>query len=215
MNDYPHPILAKEGWLYITLSIVIAIIVFLVGNFWIALPFILIAIFVIQFFRDPKRIIPSDVNVLLSPADGKVICVEPCYDSYQEVDALKISIFMNVFNVHSNRSPVDGKVLDMKYFPGKFVNADFDKASTENERNALILELSNKDKITVVQIAGLVARRILCYTKIGSLLSRGERFGFIRFGSRVDIYLPFKYKPLVSIGQNIKATETIIARLEE
>lgn len=215
MNDYPHPILAKEGWLYIALSIIIASVAYIAGNFWIALPFILIAIFVIQFFRDPKRVIPNDTNVLLSPADGKVICIEPCYDSYQEADALKISIFMNVFNVHSNRSPVDGKVLDIKYFPGKFVNADFDKASTENERNALILELSNQDKITVVQIAGLVARRILCYTKVGSMLSRGERFGFIRFGSRVDVYLPFKYKPLVSIGQNVKATETIIAKLEE
>ena len=212
MNNYPHPILAKEGWLYIALSIAVAVIVFLIGNFWIALPFILIALFIIQFFRDPKRTIPNEADVLLAPADGRVICVETCYDSYQKVDALKISIFMNVFNVHSNRSPFEAKVLDVKYFPGKFVNADFDKASTENERNALILELPNQDKITVVQIAGLVARRILCYTKVGNLLSRGERFGFIRFGSRVDVYLPLKYKPLVSIGQKVKATETIIAK---
>ena len=214
MKYYPHPILAKEGWFYICLSIVVAIIVSSY-NIWIGIPFILIAVFVIQFFRDPPRVIPKDPNIILSPADGKVICVEPCRDVYQGVEFLKISIFMNVFNVHSNRCPADGHVEKLTYIPGKFVNADFDKASVENERNAMILSLSNGNKITVVQIAGLVARRILCYTSIGSFLTRGQRYGFIRFGSRVDVYLPLNYKPCVTIGQKVKATEDIIAKLED
>jgi phosphatidylserine decarboxylase len=184
------------------------------GNFWIALPFILISIFIIQFFRDPKREIPGDAAAILSPADGKVICVEQSMDVYQNKEALKISIFMNVFNVHSNRSPVDGEVISLQYYPGKFVNADFDKASTENERNAMIIKTADNQKITVVQVAGLIARRILCYTQVGNILSRGERYGFIRFGSRVDVYLPLNTKILVTIGQNIKATETIIAKLD-
>lgn len=214
MKYYPHPILAREGWLYIILSIIVALVVYYFTNFWVTIPFIFIALFVIQFFRDPKREIPNDSNVVLAPADGKVICVEQSTDVYQNVSALKISVFMNVFNVHSNRSPVDGEVIDLQYIPGKFVNADFDKASVENERNAMVLQLSNGLKITVVQIAGLVARRILCYTKVGNILARGERYGFIRFGSRVDLYLPLDAKPLVSIGQKVKATETILAKLE-
>lgn len=213
MRHYPHPILAKEGWFYIALSCIIAVILLMV-SFWVAVPFILIAIFVIQFFRDPAREIPDEHNILVSPADGKVICVEQCYDVYQKRDATKISIFMNVFNVHSNRSPADGHVEQVTYVPGKFINADFDKASTENERNAIILKLPNHDRITFVQIAGLVARRILCYTTIGQNLTRGERYGFIRFGSRVDIYVPLNYRPCVSIGQKVKASSDIIARFD-
>jgi phosphatidylserine decarboxylase len=212
---YPHPILAKEGWFYIILSLVLSALVYKVSNFWVALPFFLISIFIIQFFRDPKRNVPLGDNLILSPADGKVICIEPTYDVYQNKDALKVSIFMNVFNVHSNRSPALGEIVDMKYFAGKFVNADFDKASTENERNAMVLQLPNQHRITVVQIAGLVARRILCYTRTGNWLRAGERYGFIRFGSRVDLYLPLDYQPMVTLGQKVKATETIIAKFEE
>ena len=215
MRHYPHPILAREGWLFIAISLIISLTILISTNFWIALPFVLISIFVIQFFRDPPRTIPQDANVVLSPADGKIICIEPMEDPYQKIPSIKISVFMNVFNVHSNRSPVDGKVLDVQYVAGSFINADFDKASTENERNAIIMQLSSGQKISVVQIAGLIARRILCYTNIGAELSRGQRYGFIRFGSRVDIYLPITAKPLVSIGQNVSATETILARLEE
>lgn len=214
MKYYPHPILAKEGWPFIAISLFVTLLIYYLGNFWIALPFILISIFIIQFFRDPKREIPGDAAAILSPADGKVICVEQSMDVYQNKEALKISIFMNVFNVHSNRSPVDGEVISLQYYPGKFVNADFDKASTENERNAMIIKTADNQKITVVQVAGLIARRILCYTQVGNILSRGERYGFIRFGSRVDVYLPLNAKILVTIGQNIKATETIIAKLD-
>ncbi|RTL10567.1 MAG: phosphatidylserine decarboxylase [Neisseriaceae bacterium] len=214
MKHYPHPSFAKEGWPFIGLSVGLALVILWLTNFIAALPFILIAAFVVQFFRDPPRTIPQDAGAILSPADGKVICIEKAFDDYQQVEALKISVFMNVFNVHSNRSPVDGEVLDVQYFAGKFVNADFDKASTENERNAVIVKMTNGQKITFVQVAGLVARRILCYTKAGEWLKRGERYGFIRFGSRVDLYLPLNAIPLVSIGQKVKATETILAKVD-
>ncbi len=214
MKHYPHPSFAKEGWSFIAISVGIAIFVLWLTNIVAALPFIIIAAFVVQFFRDPARTIPQDPNVVLSPADGKIIAIEETHDAYQNVAALKISVFMNVFNVHSNRSPVDGQVLDVQYFAGKFVNADFDKASTENERNAVIVRLASGQKITFVQVAGLIARRILCYTKPGDLLKRGERYGFIRFGSRVDVYLPVSATPLVSIGQKVKATETILAKID-
>lgn len=213
MKHYPHPKFAKEGWLFIAISSFLALSVLFLAGLIPALPFILVAAFVLQFFRDPARTIPQDENIILSPADGKVICIEKATDPYQNVEALKISVFMNVFNVHSNRSPVDGEVVDVQYFKGKFVNADFDKASTENERNAVVVRLNNGVKITFVQVAGLIARRILCYTKVGSWLKRGERYGFIRFGSRVDLYLPLDVIPLVTIGQKVKATETILAKL--
>lgn len=214
MKHYPHPSFAKEGWPFIGLSVGLALVILWLTNFIAALPFILIAAFVVQFFRDPPRTIPQDAGAILSPADGKVICIEKAFDDYQQVEALKISVFMNVFNVHSNRSPVDGEVIDVQYFAGKFVNADFDKASTENERNAVIVKMTNGQKITFVQVAGLVARRIFCYTKTGEWLKRGERYGFIRFGSRVDLYLPLNATPLVSIGQKVKATETILAKVD-
>ena len=214
MKHYPHPSFAKEGWPFIAISVGLALLILWLTNLIAALPFILIAAFVVQVFRDPPRTIPEDANVILSPADGKIICIEQAHDVYQDVQALKISVFMNVFNVHSNRAPADGEVLDVQYFAGKFVNADFDKASTENERNAVILRMSNGQRITFVQVAGLIARRILCYTKPGEWLKRGERYGFIRFGSRVDVYLPLNATPLVSIGQKVKATETILARID-
>lgn len=214
MKHYPHPKFAKEGWLFIGISSALALAVLWLTNAVMALPFILIAIFVLQFFRDPAREIPQEENAIISPADGKIIAIEQVNDPYQNVDSLKISVFMNVFNVHSNRSPVDGEVVDVQYFSGKFLNADFDKASLENERNAVVVKMNNGYRITFVQVAGLIARRILCYTKPGAWLKRGERYGFIRFGSRVDLYLPLAAKPLVTIGQKVKATETILATLD-
>ncbi|MGZ5074007.1 MAG: phosphatidylserine decarboxylase, partial [Usitatibacter sp.] len=129
------------------------------------------------------------------------------------VEALKVSVFMNVFNVHSNRSPVDATVKDVVYNKGMFVNASFDKASSDNERNALILRMEDGTELSCVQIAGLIARRILCYAKPGDRLTRGQRYGFIRFGSRVDLYLPLGSKPRVAIGDKVKATSTVIAEL--
>jgi phosphatidylserine decarboxylase len=120
---------------------------------------------------------------------------------------------MNVFNVHSNRSPVDGTITKVEYFPGKFVNADLDKASTENERNAVVVSADNGAVVTFVQVAGLIARRILCYVAVGDRLARGQRYGFIRFGSRVDVYLPLTARPTVAVGDKVSATETVLAEL--
>ncbi|MDB5798162.1 MAG: phosphatidylserine decarboxylase family protein [Paucimonas sp.] len=212
MNNYPHPILAREGWLHIGLALAVALVVTAFAGAW-SLPFWLIAVFVIQFFRDPPRVVPTDPKAVLSPADGRIVVVEKAHDPYANRESLKISVFMNVFNVHSNRSPVDGKLETVQYFAGKFVNADLDKASIENERNALVITAANGHTVTCVQVAGLIARRILCYAKPGDSLARGQRYGFIRFGSRVDVYLPLTARPTVTVGDKVSATETVLAEL--
>lgn len=210
LNNYPHPIIAREGWPYLAIAFGIALVVS-IFSMPISIPFWIIALFVLQFFRDPARVIPQQPNAVLSPADGRIVVVEKAHDPYAGREALKISVFMNVFNVHSNRAPVDGDIVNVQYFPGKFVNADLDKASTENERNALTITASNGQTVTCVQVAGLIARRILCYVKTGDSLRRGQRYGFIRFGSRVDVYLPLSAKPKVAVGDKVSATETILA----
>ena len=212
MKNYPHPIIAREGWPYLTASLVVSILVTWFFGWW-SIPFWIVYFFILQFFRDPPREIPQGAADVLCPADGKVIVVGNATDPYRNVEALKISIFMNVFNVHSQRSPVDGVVKDVKYAKGLFVNASFDKASSDNERNALILRLDDGTEISCVQVAGLIARRILCYVKPGDRLTRGQRYGFIRFGSRVDIYLPPESKPRVAIGDSVKASATLLAEL--
>lgn len=210
MNNYPHPIIAREGWRYLSLVFALALVMTYLVGIW-SIPFWIIALFVLQFFRDPARVIPQKENVVLSPADGRVVVVEKVRDPYVNREALKISVFMNVFNVHSNRSPVDGKIENIQYFPGKFVNADLDKASLENERNVLIINANNNQTITCVQVAGLIARRILCYVQAGDALTRGQRYGFIRFGSRVDVYLPLTATPKVVVGDKVSATTSILA----
>jgi len=215
MNHYPHPIIAREGWPFLAGSIVIAILATVfIGDFIAFLTWI-IALFVLQFFRDPPREIPQEAGIVLSPADGRVIKVERTQDPYGQREAILVSVFMNVFNVHSNRSPVDGKVEKIQYFPGKFVNADLDKASLENERNAVVLTTNDGQTVTFVQVAGLIARRILCYIHVGDILARGQRYGFIRFGSRVDVYLPLDTSVKVSIGDKVSATTTILAVLPQ
>ena len=211
--NYPHPILAREGWPYIAASIVAAIAVWVLFGFAWSLPLWLIVIFVVQFFRDPPRQIPAQPNAVLSAADGRVLCIRKIVDPYTQKDSLLISVFMNVFNAHSNRSPVDGVIERVQYHAGTFVNADLDKASSENERNALVVKLPNGVLMSVVQVAGLIARRIVCHVKAGETLTRGQRYGFIRFGSRVDIYLPLSAKPRVAVGDKVYATSTIIAEL--
>ena len=210
MSNYPHPIIAREGWPFLGIAAVAALVATSVLGAW-SWPFWVIAVFVLQFFRDPPRTIPQDPKAVLSPADGRIVVVEKAHDPYANREALKISVFMNVFNVHSNRSPVDGKIEKVEYFPGKFVNADLDKASTENERNAVVMTAANGQTITFVQVAGLIARRILCYVNAGDSLARGQRYGFIRFGSRVDVYLPLSARPLVVVGDKVSATETVLA----
>jgi len=212
LNNYPHPIIAREGWPFLGIAVAVAGLVTFFSGVW-SIPLWIIALFVLQFFRDPARTVPQKANAVLSPADGRIVVVEKTQDPYAGREALKISVFMNVFNVHSNRAPVDGKIENVQYFPGKFVNADLDKASIENERNALTIIAAGGQVITCVQVAGLIARRILCYVKTGDLLSRGQRYGFIRFGSRVDVYLPLTASPKVTVGDKVAATETILAEL--
>ncbi|QWD64945.1 phosphatidylserine decarboxylase [Polynucleobacter sp. MWH-UH2A] len=209
---YPHPIIAKEGWPYLALVGVMALIIHHFGGIAWSWPFWIIFVFVLQFFRDPQRIPALGRDLVLSPADGRIVVVETANDPYAGREALKISVFMNVFNVHSNRSSVNGLVKEIQYFPGKFVNADLDKASTENERNAVVID-ANGQIVTLVQVAGLIARRILCYIHVGDRLKAGERYGFIRFGSRVDVYLPLTAEPLVSVGDKVFATNTALARV--
>ncbi len=212
MSNYPHPLLAREGWPFIALSLAAAIVVWAWAGFAWSIPLWIVFVFIVQFFRDPPRAVPAQVNAVLSPADGRIVKVEKTLDPYTERDSLLISVFMNVFNVHSNRAPVDGTVERVVYSPGKFINADLDKASSENERNAMVVRLAG-ERITVVQVAGLIARRILCYVKQGDQLARGQRYGFIRFGSRVDVYLPLTANPKVAVGDIVYATRTVIAEL--
>lgn len=213
MQHYPHPIIAREGWPFLGGSILVAsLATVLLGTAW-SIPFWVVALFVLQFFRDPPREVPGNEKSVLSPADGRIVVIEPTRDPWLERDCLKISVFMNVFNVHSNRSPIDGEVIRRWYHPGKFINADLDKASTENERNALHLRTADGQDITCVQVAGLIARRILCYVEPGKKLARGERYGFIRFGSRVDLYLPQDVRVKVGVGETVRATSTILAEL--
>ena len=212
-TPYPHPIIAREGWPYLALAVVVSAAVTWVAGWW-SLPFWLLSLFVLQFFRDPPRNVPPDPALVCAPADGRIVVVEKTEDPYAAETALKISVFMNVFNVHSNRSPVDGEVIRVNYFPGRFLNAALDKASLENERNALRIRLDSGTELTCVQIAGLVARRILCYVKAGERLVKGQRFGFIRFGSRVDVYLPPQARARVAVGDKVYAGESVLAELE-
>lgn len=209
---YPHPIIATEGWPFIAAGLVLSIIFSCCCGWW-SLPFWLFTLFSLQFFRDPARDIPADADAVLCPADGRIVVVEKATDPYRQTEALKISVFMNVFNVHSQRAPVDGTISRVEYNAGKFLNAALDKASTENERNAVLLTTRSGRDITFVQVAGLVARRVLCYVNAGESMVRGERYGFIRFGSRVDVYLPVDAVANVAIGDKVRASETILARL--
>ncbi|MHB8255318.1 MAG: phosphatidylserine decarboxylase, partial [Acidiferrobacter sp.] len=173
-----------------TLILAAAVLVTWWWGWLVALPVWLIAIFVVQFFRDPRRVLAVGADAVLCPADGRVIALGPTEDPYLKRPAVKFSIFMNVFNVHSNRLPVGGRIRKRWYSPGQFVNASLDKASESNERNALWITTPEGHDIVVVQVAGLIARRILCYVDEGCAAVSGNRYGFIRFGSRVDVYLP-------------------------
>ena len=209
---YPHPIIAREGWPFLAIGVVVSIVATYFVCWW-SLPLWLATLFVLQFFRDPARDVPDEPRAVVSPADGRIVMVGRAQDPYLKREALKISVFMNVFNVHSNRAPVDGVVKERWYFPGAFVNAALDKASLENERSALWLRTAGGADVTCVQIAGLIARRILCYVDAGAELVRGQRFGFIRFGSRVDVYLPLDAEPRAAIGDKVYAAETVLAWL--
>ena len=209
--NYPHPFLAREGWPFIALSLALALLASSAGV-W-SLPFWLIFVFCLQFFRDPARVIAGGAKSIVAPADGRIVVVEETDDPYLKRRALKVSVFMNVFNAHSNRAPIASRVEQKWYNPGRFLNAALDKASVENERCALHLKTADGRDVTCVQIAGLVARRILNYVEPGTALSAGQRYGFIRFGSRVDLYLPLDTQVKVVIGDKVSASSTVLAEL--
>ncbi len=211
--NYPHPLIAREGWPFLAIAVAAAALASWYSLAW-AIPLWIIALFVLQFFRDPPRDVPGDAKTVVSPADGRIVAVEKTRDPYLERDAIKVSVFMNVFNVHSNRAPVDGEVKQVWYNAGSFVNAALDKASTENERNALWIRADAGAEVVSVQVAGLIARRILCYVKAGDRLERGQRYGFIRFGSRVDLYLPPSARIKAALGDKVYAASTVLANLE-
>jgi len=213
MTDGNYPILAREGRWHIALAAGAALVVhYFAGSAW-AAPFWIVLVFILQFFRDPPRRVPDAPDAVICPADGKVIALGEVEDPYLKRPARRVSVFMNVFNVHSNRSPVAGKIMERWYRPGKFVNAALDKASLDNERNALWIRTDGGQDVVVVQVAGLIARRILCYVQPGERIARGERYGFIRFGSRVDVYLPLEARLEVSLGDSVKGAADVIARL--
>lgn len=211
---------AKEGYPFIASSAGLTVLLVLAA--WklcstvLAVPAALscvLTIFILYFFRNPERTPPGDARAVVAPADGKVIVVECVPDTPLGVPALKISIFMSVFNVHVNRIPFDGTIVDSFYHRGKFFDARDGRASFENERSGLVLETRDGVRLAFVQIAGLIARRIVCYARIGDTLQRGERYGLIRFGSRVDVYLPADVKPLVKVGDVTVAGETVLGQL--
>jgi phosphatidylserine decarboxylase len=213
--DYPHPIVAREGWPFLAASLLLAAAATWLAGWLGSIPFWLAALFVLQFFRDPPRQAPGDERTVVAPADGRIVSVQAARDPYLDRDALRVSVFMNVFNVHSNRSPVDGEVKQRWYHPGRFFNASLDKACIENERNALWIRTRVGADVTCVQVAGLIARRILCYVDRGDSLERGQRFGFIRFGSRVDVYLPKTAAVKAALGDKVYAASSVIAELAE
>ena len=210
----PHPVIAREGWPHLGATVALAVLVTGWAGWGWSSPFWLAALFVLQFFRDPVRVAPGDARTVVAPADGRVIAVGSARDPYLDRDALRVSIFMNVFNVHSNRSPVEGEVKRTWYHSGSFLNAALDKASSENERNALWLKTASGEDITCVQVAGLIARRIHCYVKAGDSMVRGQRYGFIRFGSRVDVYLPPHAGVKSALGDKVYGAITILATLD-
>lgn len=207
-----HP----EGIRFVAIFAAITVVLWLISDF-LGLVGLGLTIWCYYFFRDPERVPPNRDDLVLSPADGIVSIIEPAVPSAElgmpDEPLTRVSIFMSVFNCHVNRVPVGGEITEIAYHPGKFFNASLDKASAENERNSLRISLDDGRELAVVQIAGLVARRIVCFVEPGARMAAGDRFGLIRFGSRLDVYLPHGTEPLVSVGQTMIAGETVLADL--
>lgn len=212
------PRIHKDGYPFILIVVVISIIAFSFSSnlFWVSL---IITAWCVYFFRDPERVVPIGDGLVISPADGVVQNIvdslPPAELSLGKEKMTRVSIFLNIFNVHVNRIPVDGKVIDLHYNPGKFFNASLDKASIHNERQTVLIETKDQKKIVLVQIAGLVARRIICDLEEEAEVSSGDRYGIIRFGSRVDVYLPINTKLFIAKGQTCIGGETILANLTD
>jgi phosphatidylserine decarboxylase len=205
--------LATSGYPFIITFALITILAYIFGKPWMAVLPLIVTLFMVLFFRDPDRTIPQDKGAFVSPADGKVILIKDVYEKdYLKAEAKEISIFMSIFNVHVNRAPCEGKVSLVKHSSGKFLVAHKDAASLENENTVMLLD-GKEGKIIVRQVAGLIARRIVCKVKIGDVLRRGERYGMIKFGSRLDVYLPKDSEIKVSLGDKVKAGETVLGIL--
>ena len=206
----------KEGYKFIGIFAAVTVLLFLIWQplGWVGVG---LTVWCYYFFRDPERQTPMREGLLVSPADGVISLIEPAVPPAElgmgDHPLTRVSVFMNVFNCHVNRAPIGGTITRIAYRPGKFLNASLDKASVDNERNSMAIEMADGRKIAVVQIAGLVARRILCEVEEGQSLATGARFGMIRFGSRVDVYLPEGVAPLVALGQTMISAETVIADL--
>ncbi len=206
----------RAGWPFVGAAAVVTLVLA-----WLWPPFLvpglILTLYCAYFFRDPERFVPARDSLVVSPADGKVQTVAPAVPPAElELGSdplMRVSIFLNIFNVHINRVPVSGRVTALSYRPGKFLNAHLDKASELNERQSIRLAMADGRNVGVVQIAGLVARRIICDLRLGQQVARGERFGMIRFGSRLDVYLPNGVAPLVAVGQTMVGGETVIADL--
>lgn len=212
-NKRAFPV-ASEGLPLIVSSAFVTVYLAALGLSMVALFFGAVTCFIVFFFRDPDRVIPTEDGAVVSPADGKVVEVRVVSESdVAREKMLKVSVFMSVFNVHVNRIPTDGTVVDISYYPGRFFSANLDKASKDNERNAVSLDIGSGRRLAVVQVAGLIARRIVCRIHKGDHLRRGQRFGMICFGSRLDVYLPSDTKPAVSVGDRILAGTSILGHL--
>jgi phosphatidylserine decarboxylase len=205
--------IASAGYGFIIAGAFATVVLAILGLTTLTLIALLMTTCICGFFRDPDRIIPDEEGLVVSPADGKVILTETVDNSpFFSGQTMKISIFMSVFNVHINRAPYDGRVKDIKYSPGKFFSANLDKASLQNEHNAVFVEMENRKPLCVVQIAGLIARRIVCKIQPGDHLLRGQRFGLICFGSRLDVYLPTDIKLKVAVGDKVKAGTSVLGQ---
>ena len=204
--------LAPEGYPIIFFTALGTLAFAMLGCSVMTVIFLVLCWFSLNFFRDPERVVPNEAHVAVSPADGRVVKIERMEDPVSGETRLCVCVFMNLFNVHVNRAPVEGTVTAIQYYPGKFFNASLDKASKDNERCAYQMTDPDGKTWTFVQIAGLIARRIVCHTDLGDTLTRGQRFGMIRFGSRVDLYLPDGYIPAVSLGDSVLAGQTVLAR---
>lgn len=205
---------AKEGYPFIAFAALLSVVTAILGYDITALSSLFLTSFVLYFFRDPERISPEEDDVIVSPADGKIILIEKIFDDkYVKEHVYKISIFMNVFNVHVNRFPFPGTVKQVHYSPGSFYSANTERGALENEACAVIVGIKSERRLAVVQVAGLIARRIVCWVTKGDKLDKGQRFGLIRFGSRVDLYLPLQAHLEVKKGQKVKAGETILGYL--
>ena len=214
MSQRHDSIIAREGYIFILVFAFFTVSAFFTAPLWAALLFFLITAFIVWFFRNPERKAPPGEKFVISPADGKVIKIEDVQD-HEILAGLyrKISIFMNIFSVHVNRIPYAGHIEIIRYYKGKFISANLDKASSDNERNGLVIRMDDGRAIGMIQIAGLVARRIVCWVNEGMMVEKGDRFGLIRFGSRVDVLLPADTTVLVKVGDKVRAGETPIGGL--